>query len=217
MEQEQVTMTAQERAEFEAFKQEKAKKEAQERAKEERDTYLTLVDETIEEAIPTLQSISDGIAETKRQVLESFRSALDMKAELFKVKEDQRTHTFTNSDGTKRIMLGQYCLDGYKDTVNEGIAMVKEYIESLAKDDDSRALVNAVLRLLSKDQVGNLKASRVIQLQKMANESADERFKEGVRIINEAYQPVVSKQFIRAEVRSENGEWNNIALGMTEA
>jgi len=150
MEQEQVTMTAQERAEFEAFKQEKAKKEAQERAKEERDTYLTLVDETIEEAIPTLQSISDGIAETKRQVLESFRSALDMKAELFKVKEDQRTHTFTNSDGTKRIMLGQYCLDGYKDTVNEGIAMVKEYIESLAKDDDSRALVNAVLRLLSK-------------------------------------------------------------------
>ena len=45
----------------------------------------------------------------------------------------------------------------------------------------------------------------------------DERFIEGVRIINESYQPVVSRQFIRAEVRQENGEWKNIPLGMTEA
>ena len=217
MEEQQVTMTAQERAEFEAFKAERAKKEAQQRAKEDRESYLSLVDETIEEAIPTLTSMSEGIAATKRQVLESFRSALDMKSTLFKVKDEQRTHTFTSSDGMKRITLGQYCLDGYRDTVNEGIAMVKEYIESLAKDDDSRALVNAVLRLLSKDNAGNLKASRVIQLQKMASESKDDRFKEGVRIINEAYQPVVSKQFIRAEVRGENGEWKNIPLGMTEA
>ena len=212
-----VEMTAEEKAKFEAYKAEKAKKEAEARRKTERETYSALVEETIDAAIPTLQSISEGISETKRQVLESFRAALEMKSELFNVKNEQRTHTFTSEDGTKRITLGQYCLDGYRDTVNEGIAMVKEYIESLAKDDGSRALVNAVFRLLSKDQAGNLKASRVIQLQKMANESSDERFIEGVRIINESYQPVVSRQFIRAEVRGENGEWKNIPLGMTEA
>ena len=210
-------MTQEERKEFEAFKMAQEKKRAEEKKKNDREAYAALVDDTIEAAIPVLKSISESITETKRNVMESFRTALEMKNELFKVKDDQRSHTFTNSEGTMRIILGQYCLDGYADTVNEGIAMVKEYIESLAKDEESRSLVNAVLRLLSKDQSGNLKASRVIQLQKRADDSGNDRFIEGVRIIREAYTPVASKQFVRAEIKEENGGWKQIPLGMTEA
>ncbi len=95
--------------------------------------------------------------------------------------------------------------------------MVREYIESLAKDDNSRALVNAVMRLLAKDQKGTLKASRVLQLRKMADETGDERFQEGVRIIEESYQPTVTRQYIKAEIRGDNGEWKSIPLGVTEA
>ena len=40
---------------------------------------------------------------------------------------------------------------------------------------------------------------------------------EGVRIIEEAYQPVISKQFVRAEMKNEDGMWVTIPLGMTEA
>lgn len=40
---------------------------------------------------------------------------------------------------------------------------------------------------------------------------------EGVRIIEESYQPEVSKQFIRAEIRDNNGMWKPIPLGMTES
>ena len=58
-----------------------------------------------------------------------------MKAELFKARAEQRTHTFTNSDGNMRIILGQYTTDGYRDTVEDGIAIVKEYIMSLAADE----------------------------------------------------------------------------------
>ena len=87
----------------------------------------------------------------------------------------------------------------------------------LSRRNESRILVNAVLKLLSRDQQGNLKASRVLQLRKMADELNNERFAEGVRIIEEAYQPAESKQFIRAEYRNESGAWVNIPLGMTEA
>jgi len=213
-----IEMTAQEEEEFAAFKAEKERKAAAERAKQEREAYSVLVDETIEKAIPVLKTVSADIATAKGDVLNAFRSALDLKADLFDIKESQRSHTFTNSQGDKRIMIGQYCLDSYKDTVNEGIAMVKEYIESLAKDDDSRALVKAVLRLLSKDQTGNLKASRVIQLQKIATESGNARFMEGVQIIQDSYSPIDSKQFIRAVIKdAKTGEWKSIPLGMTEA
>ena len=109
--------------------------------------------------------------------------------------------------------------DGYRDTGGgDGIAIVKEYIESLAKDEKTKALVSMVLRLFGRVMPkGTLKASRIVQLRKVAMETGDERFMEGVRIIEESYQPEVSKQFIRAEIRDNNGMWKPIPLGMTES
>ena len=209
-------MTAEERQEFEAYKLAKEKKAAEAKRKSDREAYTALVDETIAAVMPELTNISEAIAQKKSAAAEAFRGALEMKAELFGVKDDQQSHTFTNSEGTMRITIGHYMLDNYRDTVNEGIAMVKTYIESQARDEASRALVKAILRLLSRDEAGNLKASRVLQLQKMAEETGDERFIEGVRIIQESYQPTPSKDYIRAAVRDESGAWMPVPLSMTD-
>ena len=80
-----------------------------------------------------------------------------------------------------------YVTDGYRDTVEDGIAIVKEYIAGLANDDKTQALVNMVFRLLARDAKGTLKASRIVQLRKVAQDTGDERFLEGVRIIEESY------------------------------
>ena len=209
-------MTAEERQEFAAFKEAKQKKEAEAKRKADREAYTALVDETIETVMPRLMNISDEIARRKTEAVEAFCGALEMKAELFGVKDDQKSHTFTNSEGTKRIVVGHYLLDNYRDTVDEGIAMVKGYIESLAKDDESRTLVKTILRLLSRDSSGALKAQRVLQLRQLAEETGDDRFIEGVRIIQESYQPTPSKEYVRAAVRGENGGWKPVALSMTE-
>lgn len=211
-----VEMTAAEAEQFAAFKEAQAKKEAEAKKKADREAYAKLVDETIASSMPQLRDISQAITERKQLVMSNFKTALELKADIFGVRDNQHSHTFTNSEGTARITLGQYQLDNYKDTVNEGIAIVKEYLGSLAKDADSAALVQAVLRLMSRDQAGNLKASRVLQLRKMAQDSGNERFQEGVRIIEESYAPTESKQFIRADVKDENGKWIPVPLGMTE-
>ena len=214
-----VFMTEEEKAEFEAFQQEKARKAAEEKAKADREMYRQMVDEEIENSIPVLLGISEEIKESKQKVLDNFKAILAMKSDLFKTKmrNDQRSHTFTNSAGDKRITLGVYVTDGYRDTVEDGIAIVKEYIASLANDEKTQALVNMVFRLLSRDAKGTLKASRIVQLRKVAEDTGDARFMEGVRIIEESYQPEVSKQFIRAEMKDRNGMWRPIPLGMTES
>lgn len=214
-----VMMTAEEQAEFAAFQQAKAKKAAEEKAKADREMYKQMVDDEIENSIPILLGISEEIKESKQQVLDNFKTILGMKSDLFKtkVRDDQRSHTFTNGKGDKRITLGVYVTDGYRDTVEDGIAIVKEYIASLANDEKTQALVNMVFRLLSRDAKGTLKASRIVQLRKVAEDTGDARFIEGVRIIEESYQPEVSKQFIRAEVKDKNGMWKPIPLGMTES
>lgn len=214
---EQVQMTAEERQRYEAWKAEDEKKRAAELRKQQRAEYATMTDDEIAAAIPQLRELSETIRLVKDTVFGNFEAILKMKSEILGLtKDDQRSHTFTNSDSTMRITLGVNCIDGYRDTVEDGIAMVKQYIESLAKDDATKALVKAVLRLLSRDGQGNLKASRVLQLRKMAEESGNERFIEGVQIIEESYQPTMTKRYIRAEYKDSKGAWRYIPLGMTD-
>lgn len=217
METKQVAMTPDELKEFQEFKQKKEKIEARKKRAEDREAYKNLIDSTLEQVFPELQKLAKLLAEKKKEVYMSFHEAMLMKADLFELKSDQRSHTFTNAAGTMRIMLGHYETDGYDDTVNEGVAKVKAFISSMAKDPQSKMLVDGILQLLSKDSKGNLKASRVIQLKKMANESKDEIFIEGVQIIEDAYRPEISKSFIRAECRKEGESWTNVPLGITEA
>lgn len=60
-----VMMTAEEQAEFEAYRQAKAKKAAEEKAKADRELYKQMVDDEIEHSIPVLLGISEDIKESK--------------------------------------------------------------------------------------------------------------------------------------------------------
>lgn len=212
-----VEMTAEEAEAFKQFQEKQAKEKAAKKRKEDREAYAQLVDSEIESAIPELRSLSEQMLAVKSKVYENFAEVINIKANVLKLTKDtQRTHTFTHSNGKMRLMLGYNCIDDYRDTVNDGIAIVKQYIESLATDTKSKELVATILQLLSRDGTGNLKASRVLQLRKLADKSDNDQFKEGVQIIEEAYQPSLTKQFIRAEWKDEHNKWHIIPLSVTD-
>lgn len=214
-----VTMTEEEAAEYREFKEAQARKRAEEKKKADRQTYDALVDAAIEESFPFLRNVSDSIRMTKKTVLGNFDAILEMKREVLNLtKERQRSHTWTHSNGKLRITIGAHRCDGWKDTVTDGVQMVKEACMELIKDDTTRALVNQILALMSPDKEGNLKAAKALQLRKLADELHNDRISEGVQIIEEAYIPSLSKTYIYGEVRDEaTGAWKSIPLGMTEA
>jgi len=213
-----VTLSAEEMAEYAAFKKAQAEKAAREARRQNLETFNKMIDEQVEMTIPELQSLAEQLSLMKSAIFENFQSLLDMKKDVMQMTKDgQRSHTFTNTAGSMRIELGQYVLDNYKDTVNDGIAMIKEYISGLAKDSETQSLVDMVLRLLSKDQKGNLKASRVLQLRQIADKVKDPKFSEGVEIIMNSYSPIPSKQFVRAFVKDDKNKWQPIPLSLTDA
>ena len=208
-------ISAQELEEFRRYKEQKAREEQRKALQSD---YVDLVDNEIGAAYVQLSLLSTEMAQIKRAVFDNFRSVIEMKTEQLGLgkEEGQRTHTFTNSDSSLRLTLGNYTVDTYRDTVDEGIRMVTDYIESLAKDDATGALVSAVLRLLSRNKAGQIKASRVLQLRRLAEESGSEQFLDGVKLIEESYMPQVSKSFIRIESKdAETGEWQNIPLSLS--
>lgn len=181
------------------------------------DSYKRLVSDTVVESFPHLENLSAAMAATKELVRSNFDAVLELKAELYGVKEGQQSHQFTSDDDTLRIRMGYNMVDSYDDTVETGIALVRNYINSLATDEKSKTLVDMVSKLLAKDNKGTLKASRVLQLQQMADKIGDTQLIDGVKIIRQAYKPVQSKSYIRAEYKNDKGVWISLPLAVTEA
>ena len=212
-----VEMTEEERKEFEAYKKQKEEAEKKARIEKEKADYKKTVSELVEELFPRVQQVSKNIAGVKKEVYNTFMTVIDIKKELYNVKEGQNWHTFINEDMTKRITIGRNVSIGYDDTVNEGIQKVKEFITSLAGEDEkTQMLVSTVLRLLSKDKKGNLKPEKVLELEKLAEDYNNEEFTEGVKIIRDAYKPQYTKQFVKAEYKDERGEWKVVPMNIVD-
>lgn len=192
-----------------------AKKKADKaRIQADRDAYTELVDETVRDMVKRLQNLSSEMAAVKAEVFAAFDSIIKTKEELFKVKLDRRSDTFTTRDGQMSIQLGYRTLDAYDDTVDAGIAMVKEYLATLAKDDNSAALVDTVMSLLAKNRKGELKASRVLELERLAAKSGSREFMEGINTIKAAYKPAKSGQFISVTIKNAEGKDENLPLSI---
>lgn len=213
-----VEMTPDEFARYKQAMEEQSRRDEAQRAKEEREAYRSLASTTVDELFPKLEEASTALTGLKREVYDAFARVIETKKEVMGTQaNDQRSHSFLSEDGKKRIIVGYYQRDGWDETVEDGIAKVKDYISSLAGDEETRKLVTIILDLLSRDGKGNLKADKVLQLDKYAESIQDARFSEGVAIIKEAYRPVRTKDFVRAQVKNAMGGWDDLPLGMTEA
>jgi len=215
MDKELVQMSAEEKAEFEAFKKEKAKKAEKARIERERETYKEMKDSTIRTNFELLKQVSGTMMEAKNTVFGNMSTLIDMKDELFKTKLDRKSNTFTTEDGQISIKLGNRINEGWADLVEVGVQKVKDYLKTLAKDENSANLVDTVMSLLAKDGKGNLKASKVLELEKLAMKSSNEEFIDGINIIKNAYRPAESCQFIEVRYKDENDNEISLPLSMS--
>lgn len=183
----------------------------------DRSAYKELVSELVMVVFPKLLGLSEHLANIKGEVYDSFKAVKELKTDLFGVKSGQDSDTYTTLDGKFRIKLGYNMIDAYDDTANEGIKMVSEYLDALSTNPDAAQAVKICRSLLAKDKNGTLKSSRIITLRKHALESGNPKFLEGVDIIQSAYKPERSKQYIYAQYRDSRNKWVNVPLGVTEA
>lgn len=207
------TISASERALL--IKQLQAQEQAEkEKERKERDTYRELVCKTVSENMTRLQNVSTMLSVVKADVFNSFSALVELKKDLYNYKDGQRSHSFTDNDGNT-IIVGCRVIDGWDDTVDAGISKVNSYIESLAKDEDTGKLVRIIQNLLKKDIKGNLKANRVLELQKIAHDINDPSFRDGVKIISDAYKPLRSAYFIEASEKNAIGQTRGVPLSIT--
>lgn len=192
------------------------RKELRDKRNADQKAYKNLIDFQVESLMPHAEMISQQIAAFKKSCYKSFQAAIELKTQLYGSRvEENESHRFTNEKNTLAITIGNNYRDEWDDTVSAGIDIAKQRVEELAVDDNSRALVKVVLRLLSKNAKGELKATKVLQLRKIAVEINDQKMLDAVDIIEKAHRPSVSATYIIAEKKNENGKWIKIPLSAT--
>ncbi|WP_395049433.1 DUF3164 family protein [Flavobacterium sp.] len=180
---------------------------------QDRDSYKALVAETVPKAIFKLCRASEIISDAKTETFKFFEDILDLKNQVYGLKEKQMSHTF--STDKEEITIGYRINDGWDDTVTAGIEKVQTFISSLSTTPETAALVKVVFSLLKKDAKGNLKGSRVLELQQLTKDFNNEEFTDGVQIIAAAYKPVRSSWFIDASLINDDGTKTSIPLSMS--
>lgn len=188
-------------------------KKRKKQQEDERQAYKDLIAEVVPGIVQNLSEISKNLSETKASVFDAFRDALDMKADVFGVKVGQQSHTFSHGDYS--LTIGYRVNDGWDDTVNAGVAKVNRFIQSLAKNEESAAAVDGLTLLLKPDKQGNLKASRILELQKWASKHPHPDLADGVDIIVQSHKPVRSNWFIEAKMKNENGVLEPLPLSIS--
>lgn len=205
-------MTAAERADL------KAQLEAQEAAEKQKrlddiETYKGLVSEFVHDTFKSMKALSDQMRARKDAAFAGVSRLIEMKEQLYNTKLDRHTNTFS-SDGLS-VTLGRRTNDGWDDTVEAGIAKVKDYLATLAKDENSAKLYEMLMKLLSKDRKGNLKASAMLQLEQYASKLNDPMFSEGVQIIRDSYKPVETCDFISVSYKDAAGKEHVLPLSLS--
>jgi hypothetical protein len=114
-----------------------------------------------------------------------------MKAEIYGLEKNaQDSHTSTLADGSASITIGYNVTIGFDGTESAGVEIIKEFISSLATDDENvkrlSKMVNTFLKPNAK--TGMLNPSKIIELSKLRDEFNNERFSEGIDIILNAQQ-----------------------------
>ena len=186
------------------------------REKAERENYKMIANTTVGEQFLKLEQLSSMLSIAKADVYRQFAAVIELKQELFGAKSGQMSHTFTDDQG-RSITIGWRQVDEFDDTLDMGIALISDYISTLAVDDNSANLVEMINKLLKKDAKGNLKPNRILDLRNLAEKIGNEQLSKGVEIVLAAYKPSRSVIFVEADTKTQQGAKQSVALSITSA
>lgn len=177
----------------------------------DRAAYKKLMEETVPDVVSILAEVSQRLSSCKTVIFSSFVDLLKLKNEVYGVKEEQQSHTFTTD--THSITIGFRINENWDDTVTAGISKVQTFIKSLAKDEETAVLVNSIMKLLQKNKKGDLQANKVLELKAMAEDFKNEEFSDGVDIILKSFKPTRGNWYIEAYT-VKDGNKTIIPLGI---
>ncbi len=151
-------------------------------------------------------------------LFKDFEPILAIRKDLYGDKP-QDSYTSTLQDGSQSITIGYNVIISFDGTESEGVQKIKNYLGTLASDDDNAKKLSASLNLLLKPngKTGMLKPNVVLQLKVLRDQYNNEDFDEGIEIIEKAQIFNRTTQYVRgwAYVNGQAGQRKKLTFSFS--
>lgn len=190
------------------------KKAAKEKERQNKEAFRQLQHEYVQENFIKLVKVETDLSVIKSELFKNVESIIAMKKEIYGNDDKQQSHSISNIDFTRTIIVGHNIVDGWDvDTAQAGVERVNQWLTKKLNDTNAD-LVNIIRDLLKPNAEGILKANRVLELRNQAEKLGDQELISAVAVIQEAYRPKKTSTFIKAKFRNEHGQdiWLNLSM-----
>lgn len=139
----------------------------------------------------------NAIQEDIEKLFANYQAILNLKAMAYGDKVlEQDSHTSTLTDGSASITIGNNVSIGFDGTESIGIQGIKEFITTLAADDENTIKLTEMVNILLKpNKLGQLNPSSIIQLNSLRELMKSEKFNTNLDIIVDAQIRVASTMY----------------------
>lgn len=193
-------------------------KAARDNVKREKETYKQLQNDFVDMFFPKLADTAGQLTLLKTELFENAKAILDMKCAAYGISAEQfgkqQSHTISNGDFSRSIILGRNVVDGWDTEVaNAGVGKVNDWLSKQATSSNA-TLIGMIRDLLKPNKDGLLKAPRVLELMNQAEKIGDSELIEAVSLLREAYRPKSTTTYVKAKMKDEDGGdvWLNLSM-----
>jgi len=199
-------MTAEERKELARLKELEAKQKQSRQAQKQ--AYDELLEENVPELVENIIPMLEKLDAFKASIWKRCEILREQLLEIFDEKTDQSSWSFRTKNGDYFIRIGYNTDVKFDDSVNAGVAKIKEYIGSLADSTHANVLNEMVTLLMRPTKTGSLNPRRLLELAEKKAVIHDPLFHEGIDIILASQQKTKGSTYIEIAYRvtTDTGE-----------
>ena len=192
-------------------------KKEQERKKrdQERKAYEADRDDFVLKIISKAKALSEQIKAFKIEV----EKGMEHHAEKLNQYGEMRSNskggfTINNSNGQKQVKRLRDTEPSWDERADKAVELIKEVLGETVKKRD-RDTYEILMSFIERNNKGDLEMSKVMNLLQHEDRYTDPRWKEGLRLLREAYSNQLKGYGYAFKEKGEQGKWESISLSFS--
>lgn len=202
----------------EQLEQELAKRKEKKRKKLEknRKNYEQRRESRINEGMTIAKMVQSQLIEMKRFCHTMMDEAQAELSEYGAIRSNSKGgFSMTNADGTLRIVRRRDTEPSWDERAIKAIELIGSFLDDTIKKKD-KDLFEILIGFLEKNKAGELEYAKVFSLMKHRNKFNDERWQEGLRLLEESFNNHLKGYAYEFKTReTADGKWVNLQLNFS--
>lgn len=193
-------------------------KEEQEKRKSDRVALASLENDAVIEIFDEVETLSNAIVNFKKKCIEKMQPLMNMKTELAKAAQKQKSFTFSTKDKSAKVVIDYNETMKFDDGIHAAMESAKEWLESKAAgSEDMKIMTNIVENLLGQSRTGTYSTDKLLVFVSSVEKYDDELLNKAADAVKQSLSKEMTSVSVRVFKKDQFGQMRQLPLSATKA